>query len=308
VPLALSLVAAGAGAYVTSALALLAGALAWACFALSRAQDDARACALACVALTAAPVPLVGTFWPVASLLTEALGSRAFAPLPGAAVVAACAAAWLYASLGAWRAYYRAFPAPRSSAPRALAVLAAALIALPLVLGFRKRMLGSGGDSLLEEWLERLAQVHAPAREVSAGVAVALALIASGASLAGWAIARRRAAEGEAAVDASRALAGLTAGDALVERPLVTLRTLVVNLDRWVIDGLVGGAGLAVRASAWVVARADLDLVGSPADGAAARLARAARALRPSPRVERALVVALALALLTLLVYPALSR
>lgn len=211
-------------------------------------------------ALAGAPVPFVGASWPLVEVATSALDGRAAAPLPGIVVAAFVAVAVGAASFAAWRA-------PASAAQdRAGVALGALALALGPALAGSRRAFGESGEPLLEAWL---APVLAPrAGHASTSTAAAIALVAFGAALAGWALARRA---GPAQVTERRVEPALA-------RAFLRLASFTTSLDRWVID-VVGRAGAgAVVVAAWAGARAD-DAVDAPLRTAADRAARGAPAL-----------------------------
>jgi NADH-quinone oxidoreductase subunit L len=170
----------------------------------------------------------------------------------------------------------------------------AALSALAGLIGVSARLVGGGGESLIEEWLAPvLRDSNAPFAH--GGVAVEWGVIAAAYAVAigGWALARarygeNRAKDWEAQEHRVPLFAASTHGwwlDAILTRAFHALAVhasaFLAEFDRRVIDGFVNAGGMGTRAFAWIVGRADDGLV----DGAVRGLS--AGTLRVGARLQR---------------------
>jgi hypothetical protein len=174
---------------------------------------------------------------------------------------------------GAWRAR-RA----RGPAPRVLTFVTAAPFGAPCI------ALGLGGSGACLE-----------------------AIMASGFAAAGLHLVASRKSEW---ADASEPLgAEEPALDLLLVDVPERLGDWFVSMERWVVDAVAGALAGLTRASAWVVATADAQLVSTPVDAMAVRLAGVARRVNPyvgsMARVVWALLGAAALTVLVHALWPA---
>lgn len=269
----------------------------------SRLPLTARAFRLACMAVAVAPLPGLATFWSkneilVAAFTSEDLGSKSRWMLFGVSLLAGA-----LASFAIWRAYFLVFegPPPTSADPEAklreppkqVVDVLQALVGISLVtglLGLGSKWLGGQGESLLDDWLApSFAAAHFHFDDAGMGTMLAIALLSVGTAYAGFALSRTRYGDSrpndwEAQERATRFFKPIHAhfyveqifAFALV-RPIVWLSELAVDLDRWVIDAALHGAGVLVRATAWVSGRIDTELLDAPAEAAAENAVRADR-------------------------------
>jgi NADH-quinone oxidoreductase subunit L len=251
----------------------------------------AWAFAVGCLAVTAAPVPGLAGFWSKDEVLVRVLTAKDLV-VPGYVLFFAGLFATALTGFCVWRAYYLVFdgapatqPArvrdPGSPVPQTLMALAGASALAGVVLGVSPSLFGKEGTAPFEAWLTRSlgAFAHAPLL-VESGVLVATCLAGATAWMLARTRYRRRAATwegGEAGSPLfafSRSAFGVDGRVDALLMPLVRfMGDLAAELDRRVIDGVVEGAALATRALAWVVARADDDLV----DGAVRAVSRGAQ-------------------------------
>ncbi len=268
------------GASTSALLMLVVGALALGALAVS--SRDERASSLACVAIALAPLPLVGSFWSASDLVVSAFTSRAIATLPTVLPAAGLVVSIALGSFALWRRHFALFSARRSPSHVGRVGLAAFALAVGPILGASRRVFGDRtATTILETWLDPVfARSHA--RFADAGNATGLALVIAlyGASMAAWAIARRRTRGVAMSDDETTGSADRTISGTLVARPVLGLASLVVRLDRWVIDGILNAVAVTVRAFAWVGARVDEHLVDAPANRAASLALRGIAPLR----------------------------
>jgi hypothetical protein len=174
-------------------------------------------------------------------------------------------------------------------------------------------LFGKDGVAPFEAWLATTTGTfaHAPPR-VETGVLAATWL----AGATAWMLARtryRRRDESWEAREAALPLFALSrsgfgiqaAFDVLVMPVALFARDLAAEIDRWVIDGFVHGAALAVRALAWVAARIDDDLVDGAFRGLSRGVQRAGERVQVAPggRVQT-FVYVLVLGILALALLP----
>jgi NADH-quinone oxidoreductase subunit L len=291
----------------------------------------ARAYAAACVAISGAPIPFFAGFWSKDDILVGAATTTATAFVSGTVffalglVVSACTSFYMWRSyflvFGGKPAFGRSVDAVHES-PAAMTMVLDALAALSavagLVLGFSTHMVGGDGHALLEEWLQ---PVFAGARLSPEPLSVVATwqLLGLGfvAGVVGYLAARRRYGQGRGEAwyaDEARSkvhgwLTGREPLDALyaraVVRPVVGLGSVLVAIDRWVVDSIVHGVALLVRAVAWAEGWLDQHVVDGAVDGlanATLRLCVRARALQTG-RVQTYVLVAFASAGLLLLAH-----
>lgn len=266
----------------------------------------ARAYLLGCLAITAAPIPGLAGFWSKDDLLVRAFTAENVGSIPGPVLGAIALLASGLTSFYMWRSWYLVF-APRAakseaapsaedgpSAMTGALTFLGALSAVAGVIGIGGRLIGKGGESLLEAWLAPVFRdAHAP---FSAGGLAAEWGVIGGAyavGVAGWAIARARYGEGRANDwEARERRAPLfdvsTHGwwlDALYSRTIVPFTrwsaAFLDEFDHRVIDGFVNLGGGLTRVLAWIVGRTDDAVV----DGAVHLLSEGT--LRVGGRLQR---------------------
>jgi NADH-quinone oxidoreductase subunit L len=280
----------------------------------------ARSFRMACLAVAAAPVPGLAGFWSkneimVAAFSSDDVGHKTRWALFGAALFAGA-----IASFALWRAYFLAFegrpPSEESDAektrepPKRMLDVLQALAGISVVasvLGLSSKWLGGQGESILEDWLgPSLAAANFHFDDAGLATLVAIAFLGVGSAYAGFSIARdrygdARPANWEAQERATRFFKPIHARFYVEQvlsfafaRPVVWLSELAVDLDRWVIDGVLHGAGVLVRATAWVSGRVDTELLDVPGEAAAAKAATHDR-IKPVAALGGVLLIAIAL-------------
>ena len=266
----------------------------------------ARAYAIGCLAMTAAPIPGLAGFWSKDDILVRAFTAKNLV-IPGAILGVAALVVAALTSFYMWRTYYLAFDGeprtplhdvhePDDATALVLTVLAGLCVVVGVVLGVSTKLIGRGGESLLEAWLApSLRGAEAPFANGGALVEWAVIAATYACALGGALLARSQYA-GRKHHDAweererrSPLFAASTHGfwiDALYKHTFVALtnrvREFAAEFDRTVVDGLVNFAGVLTRAFAWVVGRVDDDVV----DGAVSALSRGT--LRAGERIRAA--------------------
>jgi len=249
----------------------------------------ARTYFIACLAITAAPIPFFAGFWSKDEILWKAFTTESTGFVPGVLVYVMGLTAALCTSFYMWRSYYLTFEGPHArpeiakkvhESPPAitwvLAILAFLSTVSGVLLGFSTHIVGAAGEHepLLEEWLHPVL-AHSAARFAERGLGLELGLMAL--SVAGaigsWAIARSRYGENRSPDWAAeeRRLPGFTLTQnkyyvdefyaATIVRAFMALRLVLADMDTWVVDGLVNGIGVAVRGVAWINGAIDTYLV-----------------------------------------------
>ena len=296
-----ALTGAGLGAFVFSAQYVLIAAAIDACLLLATAPrnrddlrpraHDARAYFIACAAASGAPMPFFGVFSPQAGIALASLGPPAGSVAFKFVLFAFALGAAFATSFALWRSNALLFGGARErrnsrrGGVRPLALFAALVGAVGVALAMSRAAFGEAGESLLATWLEPTFQ----RARWSVGDAVAgrdwgaqcgLVALWGAASLAGFALARARSRDATLRTHQRASFIGPdpsagrigTSGIAMVVASATRLRGLVASFDRWVIDGAVHFCIAAIRAAAWVAARADEELLVAPVDAAALRL------------------------------------
>jgi len=237
---------------------------------------------VACLAITAAPIPLFAGFWSKDEILWKAFTSENIGAVPGPLIWLIGLTAALGTSFYMWRSYYLTFegkPATKEipdkvhESPPVMTYVLVVLAFLSTVggalFGFSTHFVGGHGEPLLEKWLEpalRHAEVkfHPP---VSFLPELALEhTLMWGSVLAAigmWYLARKRygAGRSESWEADERKLPAFTLlhnkyyvdeiYHATVIRGVIELRLILRDMDKWVIDGVVNGAGRVARAVAF---------------------------------------------------------
>jgi NADH-quinone oxidoreductase subunit L len=247
----------------------------------------ARTYYVACLAITAAPIPFLAGFWSKDEILWKAFNTQQTAGVPGLLIYGIGLVAALGTSFYMWRSYFLTFEGKHAKrairdqvkeSPSAitgvLVVLAALSAVSGVVFGFSSHFLGGHGEPLLEHWLAPVLG-HAPVRIGDAGLRVEYVLMAISVAAAlgayGMAVLRYGASRPtdwearERALPFFRLLHDKYYVDeiyqATVVRPVLRLRVLLSEMDRWIVDGLVNASAVAGRAVSWAVGAHDKHVV-----------------------------------------------
>ncbi len=237
---------------------------------------------IACLAITAAPIPFFAGFWSKDEILWRAFTTQSTGFVPGALVYVMGLAAALGTSFYMWRSYYLTFEGPHANKeiPKkvhespltitfVLMVLALLATVSGFIFGFSKHLLGDArAEPLLEEWLNPVLSLAASqvARSVEPGLGLEIGLMAL--SVAGaigaWAVARSRYGATRSPTWAAdeRKLPGFTLTQnkyyvdeiyqATVVKWFMGLRLVLADMDTWIVDGIVNGVGVVVRLVSWI--------------------------------------------------------
>jgi NADH-quinone oxidoreductase subunit L len=247
----------------------------------------ARTYQIACLAITAAPIPLFAGFWSKDEILWKAFTTENTGAVPGALIYLMGLAAALGTSFYMWRSYYLTFEGPHAKeeietkvheSPPAitwvLAVLAFLSTVSGVLFGFSMHIVGGHGEPLLEQWFHPvLAHAESKFTSLSLGLELSLMAVSVGGAIGSWFLARSRYGADRSPEWAleERKLPGFTLlqnkyyvdeiYQATVVRAFMALRLLLADMDRWIVDGIVNGIGVVVRIIAWVNGAIDQYLV-----------------------------------------------
>jgi NADH-quinone oxidoreductase subunit L len=253
----------------------------------------ARTYFIACLAITAAPIPLFAGFWSKDEILWKAFNTESIGSVPGVLVYAIGLTAAACTSFYMWRSYYLTFEGPHAKpeiekkvheSPGAITYVLAILAALSTIagvfFGFSVHLTGGVGASifpkepLLEGWLHPVLQ-HAEVRFADPGLGLEYTLMALSVGLAvvSWGAARRRYGAGrardwqaqESKLPLFEAIQNKYWVDEIYQASIIAwalkLRLILADMDRWVVDGLVNGAGILGKGAAWITGAIDHYLV-----------------------------------------------
>jgi NADH-quinone oxidoreductase subunit L len=247
----------------------------------------ARTYQIACLAITAAPIPFFAGFWSKDEILWKAFTTENTGAVPGALIYLMGLAAALGTSFYMWRSYYLTFEGPHAKeeietkvheSPPAitwvLAVLAFLSTVSGVLFGFSMHIVGGHGEPLLEQWFHPvLAHAESKFTSLSLGLELSLMAVSVGGAIGSWFLARSRYGADRSPEWAleERKLPGFTLlqnkyyvdeiYQATVVRAFMALRLLLADMDRWIVDGIVNGIGVVVRIIAWVNGAIDQYLV-----------------------------------------------
>jgi NADH-quinone oxidoreductase subunit L len=247
----------------------------------------ARTYQIACLAITAAPIPFFAGFWSKDEILWKAFGTESTGPIPGVLIYVLGLTAALGTSFYMWRSYYLTFEGPHArkeikdkvhESPPAityvLVVLAALSTVAGVLFGFSSHFLGGHGEPILEQWLHpALAHAQAAFKPHGLGREYLLMAISVGGAIGSWALARARygASRSRTWAEEEQRLPGFTLLHhkyyvdeiyaATVVRAFMALRLVFAEMDRWIVDGIVNGVGVLTRLAAWVTGAIDKYLV-----------------------------------------------
>jgi NADH-quinone oxidoreductase subunit L len=247
----------------------------------------ARTYQVACLAITAAPIPFFAGFWSKDEILWKAFGTENTGGVPGVLIYLMGLTAALGTSFYMWRSYYLTFEGPHAreeikdkvhESPSAitgvLAVLALLSAFAGVVFGFSTHFIGGHGEPLLEQWLHPvLAHAEGSFKPYGLGLELAMMALSVGGAIGSWALARSRYGERRSPQWAAneRRLPGFVLltnkyyidelYGATVVRAFMALRLVFAEMDRWIVDGLVNGVSVLARGASWVTATIDAYLV-----------------------------------------------
>jgi NADH-quinone oxidoreductase subunit L len=254
----------------------------------------ARTYFVACLAITAAPVPFLAGFWSKDEILWKAFNSEHLGFLPGWVIFAIGLVAAVGTSFYMWRSYYLTFEGKHAikkikskvhESPNAITWVLAILAFLSAVAGvffglsshFTSGVLEGvlPHEPLLEQWLhpvtahnevhfrtwenagrEHLVMYVLMAASVIAAVgAWSLAVLRYGASRpTDWAAREQRIPGFQLLHDKYRVD---ELYDAIIVRPFMKLRLVLAEMDRWIVDGIVNGVSVIARGCSWVTGAID---------------------------------------------------
>jgi NADH-quinone oxidoreductase subunit L len=243
----------------------------------------ARTYYIACLAITAAPIPLFAGFWSKDEILWKAFNTENIGVVPGVLIYAMGLTAAVGTSFYMWRSYFLTFEGKHAKpaiatkvheSPGAityvLSILAAFSALAGAFFGFSLHLVGKDSEPLLEEWLHPVLE-HAEVRfaERGLGLEYGLMILSVGLAIAAYRVARRRYGPSRAA-DWQAREATLPLFEPIQNKYWVDeiyqatvigwvlkLRLILADMDRWVVDGLVNGAGIAAKGAAWVTGAID---------------------------------------------------
>ncbi len=247
----------------------------------------ARTYQIACLAITAAPIPFFAGFWSKDEILWKAFGTMNTGPIPGALIYLMGLCAALGTSFYMWRSYYLTFEGPHArkeiekevhESPPAITYVLAILAFLSafagVVFGFSTHFIGGHGEPILEQWLHpALAHAEASFHPYGLGFEYMLMAISVGGAIASWSLARARYgakrspqwAEEEQKLWGFNLLSNKYFVDeiyqATIVRAFLGLRLVFAEMDRWIVDGIVNGLSVIARACSWVTGAIDAFIV-----------------------------------------------
>jgi NADH-quinone oxidoreductase subunit L len=247
----------------------------------------ARTYFIACLAITAAPIPLFAGFWSKDEILWKAFNTENIGTVPGLFIYLVGLTAAVGTSFYMWRSYFLTFEGDHAKPEIAtkvhespammtyvLSVLAFLSTVAGAAFGFSTHLLGKEGEPLLEKWLHPVvahAQVHF--REAGLALEYALMAVSVGLAIASFLVARERYGAGRArdwevrerTLPLFEAIQNKYWVDEFYQATVIAwalrLRLILADMDRWVVDGLVNGAGVLAKGSAWVTGAIDHYLV-----------------------------------------------
>ena len=233
---------------------------------------------IACLAITAAPIPLFAGFWSKDEILWKAFTTENTGHVPGLLIYGMGLLAAVGTSFYMWRSYYLTFEGPHAKekiatkvheSPAAITYVLAALAFLStfagIVFGVSSHLVGGRGEPLLEAWLAPV-MAHAQTKFASKSLGLELGLMALSVGLAigSWMLAKAHYGENrskEWAAEERRLPAFVLLQnkyyvdeiyDAAIVKPFLGLRLVCADFDTWVVDGFVNAVGYVVRGCAFV--------------------------------------------------------
>jgi NADH-quinone oxidoreductase subunit L len=247
----------------------------------------ARTYFIACLAITAAPIPFFAGFWSKDEILWKAFNTGTIAYIPGWLIYVMGLTAALCTSFYMWRSYYLTFTGPHAKpeiatkvheSPPAitwvLAILAFLSTVAGVTFGASSHLIGGHGEPLLEEWLHpTLAHAQTYFASRSLGFEYALMALSVGGAIGSWALARSRYGENRSPDWAAneRKIPGFQMMQdkyyvdeiyqATVIKWFMGLRLVFSEMDRWIVDGIVNGFSVGARLASQITGAIDTYLV-----------------------------------------------
>jgi NADH-quinone oxidoreductase subunit L len=242
---------------------------------------------VACLAITAAPIPGFAGFWSKDEILFRAFTSENIGFMPNLLVYGMGLIAAVGTSFYMWRSYYLTFEGkPRKrqvlvkvheSPLRITAVLQvlAVLSAIGGILfGISSHLIGQSGAPLLEQWLEPVTE-HARVSFAEPGLGTEYGLmgLSVGLAVGAWAFARAKyGSERAENWDKSEQRLGVfellynkyfidEIYQATIVAAVLRLRLVLARMDTWVVDGIVNGVAVIARGVAWINGTIDAKIV-----------------------------------------------
>jgi hypothetical protein len=234
----------------------------------------ARTYQIACLAITAAPIPFFAGFWSKDEILWKAFGTMNTGSVPGVLIYLMGLSAALGTSFYMWRSYYLTFEGPHArkeiatkvhESPAAITYVLIVLAFLSTVagalFGFGTHFIGGHGEPLLNTWLHpTLAHAQASFKPYGLGLEYALMGVSVGGAIAMWALARSRYGEkrspnwaaNEQRLPGFNLLSNKYFVDeiyhATIVRAFLWTRIVFAEMDRWIVDGIVNAFSVGARA------------------------------------------------------------
>jgi NADH-quinone oxidoreductase subunit L len=247
----------------------------------------ARTYFIACLAITAAPIPFFAGFWSKDEILWKAVNAENIGSVPPVLIYLMGLTAAACTSFYMWRSYYLTFEGEHAKpeiatkvheSPPAityvLAVLAFLSTVAGVLFGFSSHLWGGKGEPLLEEWLHPVLRWgNVSFTERGLGLEYSLMFLSVWLAVGSWMLARRRYGARRAADWAVReqtlplfeAIQNKYWVDEIYQATVIAwvlrLRLILADMDRWVVDGIVNGVGVVGRGAAWVTGAIDHYLV-----------------------------------------------
>jgi len=247
----------------------------------------ARTYFIACLAITAAPIPLFAGFWSKDEILWKAFNTENIGPVPGALIYAIGLTAAAGTSFYMWRSYFLTFEGEHAKPEIAkkvhesppvityvLAILALLSTFAGVFFGFSTHLIGQHGEPLLEAWLHPvLAHAEGHFADPGLGFEYTLMILSVGLAIIAYGAARRRYGKErsrdwqaqEQRLPLFEAIQNKYWVDEIYEATVIAwvlkLRLILADMDRWVVDGLVNGTGILGKGAAWITGAIDQYLV-----------------------------------------------
>jgi proton-translocating NADH-quinone oxidoreductase chain L len=247
---------------------------------------------IACIAITAVPPGLAG-FWSKDEILWKAFNTHQTSFVPGWLIYSIGLLAALGTSFYMWRSYYLTFEGPHAikkiktdvhESPGAIVyvlyILAGLSVVSGVAFGISTHFLGGvqlpgvPHEPWLESWLHPVtAHNVASIGDAGYGWMYGLMALSVGGAIAMWYLARQRYGEGrdpswaanEQAFPGFQLMQNKYYVDEIYQATIIKatmrLRLVFAEMDRWIVDGLVNGAGTVARLISWVAGATDRHVV-----------------------------------------------